>query len=96
MSLTRTTVYVDSDDLAIIKDAAAHGDFNEAEIIRLGVHLAALRVQRRKQPLELPTFSSGDPTSADRAEEYLAADFGNDPHKPPLSGEDARPWDRLQ
>ncbi|MPZ25302.1 MAG: ribbon-helix-helix protein, CopG family [Micromonosporaceae bacterium] len=42
MSLTRTTVYVDSEDLAVIKEGARRRGVPEAQIIREGVHLAAM------------------------------------------------------
>lgn len=74
MSLKRTMVYADPDDLAIIKEAAARTQMSEAEIIREGIHLAALRVRRRSEPLRLRRFASGDPTLADRVDEILADD----------------------
>lgn len=74
MSLKRTMVYADPDDLAIIKEAAARTQTSEAEIIREGIHLAALRVRRRSEPLRLRRFASGDPTLADRVDEILADD----------------------
>lgn len=45
MALKRTTVYVDVEDLAVIKEAAAREGVTEAEIIRAAVHLAALSKQ---------------------------------------------------
>ena len=41
MPLERMMVYADADDLAAIKDAAAHSGVSEAEIIRDAIHLAA-------------------------------------------------------
>ncbi|MBU3067408.1 CopG family transcriptional regulator [Nocardia sp. NEAU-G5] len=74
MPLERTTVYADADDLALIKDAAAHGDVSEIEIIRNAIHLAAMRVQRRSAPLHLRRFDSGDPAFAERVDAILAED----------------------
>jgi hypothetical protein len=42
MSLKRTTVYADADDLALIKEIAAGRAVPEAEIIREGIHLPAM------------------------------------------------------
>lgn len=42
MSLKRTNVYADEADLRAIKDIAARRGVSEAEIIREGIHLAAL------------------------------------------------------
>ncbi|WP_067548332.1 CopG family transcriptional regulator [Nocardia crassostreae] len=81
MALKRTMVYADADDLAVIKEAAARSNMSEAEIIRNAIHLAALRVQRRSEPLRLRRFSSGDPTLAERVDEYLADDFGGSEHR---------------
>lgn len=74
MPLERTIVYADTDDLAVIKDAASRSDASEAEIIREAIHLAAMRLRRRSEPLRLRRFASGDPTLAARAEEILSED----------------------
>ena len=42
MSLKRTNVYADSEDLALIKEIAARRGVPEAQIIREGIHLAAM------------------------------------------------------
>ncbi len=67
-------VYADPEDLATIKEAAARTQTSEAEIIRNAIHLAAMRVRRRSEPLRLRRFASGDPTLADRVDEILAED----------------------
>ncbi|WP_433726840.1 hypothetical protein ACQP0C_34375 [Nocardia sp. CA-129566] len=82
MTLKRTMVYAEASDLAAIKEAAAQSDVSEAEIIRNAIHLAALRVQRRSEPLRLRRFASGDPTLAERVDDYLADDFGRDTEHP--------------
>jgi hypothetical protein len=79
MPLKRTMVYADSDDLATTKDAAVRSNVSEAEIIRNAIHLAAMRVRRRSEPLRLRRFASGDPTLADRVDDILADGFGDDP-----------------
>ncbi|MEV6139546.1 CopG family transcriptional regulator [Nocardia sp. NPDC051990] len=82
MALKRTMVYAEASDLAVIKEAAARSNVSEAEIIRNAIHLAALRVQRRSEPLRLRRFASGDPTLAERVDDYLADDFGRDTEHP--------------
>ncbi|WP_067464171.1 ribbon-helix-helix domain-containing protein [Nocardia amamiensis] len=78
MPLERTFIYADADDLAVIKDAAERSGVSEAEIIREAVHLAAMRVRRRSQPLLLTRFASGDPTLAERIDDLSADGFGED------------------
>ncbi len=56
MSLKRTNVYADLEDLALIKQAAARQGVPEAEIIREGIHLAAMSTRVWDEPLEWPTF----------------------------------------
>ncbi|MET7278045.1 CopG family transcriptional regulator [Kribbella sp. NPDC005582] len=71
MSMKRTNVYADSEDLALIKEAARRRGISEAEIIREGIHLAAMANRVWDEPLDWPTFEgSGEPvTKADiRAE----------------------------
>ncbi|MBF6225648.1 hypothetical protein IU470_11105 [Nocardia abscessus] len=77
MPLKRTMVYADAEDLAVIKEAAAQSNVSEAEIIRNAIHLAAMRVRRRSEPLRLRRFASGDPTLAERVDDILADDFGD-------------------
>ncbi|WP_446223762.1 hypothetical protein ACTWPB_00335 [Nocardia sp. IBHARD005] len=47
MTLQCVVVYVEAQDLAIIKEAASSRAV-EVEIIREAIHLAAMRVRRRK------------------------------------------------
>jgi hypothetical protein len=67
MSLKRTNVYADAEDLARIKDAAARRGVPEAEIIREGIHLAAMSSRVWDEPMDWPTFD-GDGTPALRDE----------------------------
>ncbi|MEV6278353.1 CopG family transcriptional regulator [Nocardia sp. NPDC051832] len=78
MSLKRTMVYAEAEDLATIKEAAARCQVTEAEIIREAIHLAAMRVRRRSEPLRLRRFASGDPTLAERVDDILAEDGDKD------------------
>lgn len=64
MSMKRTSVYADPEDLALIKDAARRRGIPEAEIIREGIHLAAMANRVWDEPLDWPTFEgSGDPVT---------------------------------
>ncbi|MDX3236548.1 ribbon-helix-helix domain-containing protein [Streptomyces sp. ME03-5709C] len=56
MSMKRTNVYADPADLAIIKEAAARRGISEAEIIRQGIHLAAIANRVWDEPLFSRTF----------------------------------------
>lgn len=56
MSLKRTNVYADPDDLAMIKEIAARRGVPEAEIIREGIHLAAMSNRMWDDSLDWPTF----------------------------------------
>ena len=65
MSMKRTNVYADPEDLAMIKDASRRRGIPEAEIIREGIHLAAManRVWD-DEPLDWPTFEgTGEPVT---------------------------------
>jgi len=66
MSMKRTNVYADPEDLALIKDAARRRGIPEAEIIREGIHLAAMANRVWDEPVEWPTFDgSGEPLTKD-------------------------------
>lgn len=56
MTWKRTNVYADPEDLAIIKEAAKRRGISEAEIIRQGIHLAALAHRVWDEPLFSRTF----------------------------------------
>ncbi|MFI5781674.1 CopG family transcriptional regulator [Nocardia sp. NPDC051570] len=59
MSKRRTNVYADAADLDLIKEAARRRGVPEAEIIREGIHLAALANRVWDEPLDWPTFAGG-------------------------------------
>ncbi|WP_433757329.1 CopG family transcriptional regulator [Nocardia sp. CA-135398] len=66
MSMKRTNVYADPADLALIKQAAAARGISEAEIIRHGIHLAAMSTRVWTEPLNWPTFDGpGTPVTRD-------------------------------
>jgi hypothetical protein len=56
MSMKRTNVYADPEDLAIIKEAARRRGTSEAGIIRQGIHLAAMANRVWDEPLFSRTF----------------------------------------
>jgi ribbon-helix-helix CopG family protein len=62
MSMKRTNVYADPEDLAIIKEAAARRGISEAEIIRQGIHLAAMANRVWDEPLFSRTFEGSGRT----------------------------------
>ncbi|WP_435590593.1 ribbon-helix-helix protein, CopG family [Nocardia sp. bgisy118] len=74
MPLKRVVVYVDADDLATIEKAAENTQVSKPDIIRDAIHLAAMRMRRRSEPLRLRRFAGGDPTLTDRVDEILAED----------------------
>ncbi|WP_051941380.1 ribbon-helix-helix domain-containing protein [Phaeacidiphilus oryzae] len=56
MFMKRTNVYADPEDLEIIKEAARRRGISEAEIIREGIHLAAMANRVWDEPLFSRTF----------------------------------------
>ncbi|MHB9758251.1 ribbon-helix-helix domain-containing protein [Streptomyces sp. BYX5S] len=62
MSMKRTNVYADPEDLAIIKEAAKRRGISEAEIIRQGIHLAAMANRVWGEPLFSRTFEGSGRT----------------------------------
>ena len=62
MSMKRTNVYADPEDLAIIKEAAKRRGISEAEIIRQGIHLAAMANRVWDEPLFSRTFEGSGHT----------------------------------
>jgi hypothetical protein len=59
MSMQRTNVYADPDDLRVIKESAKRRGIPEAELIRAGIHLAAMANRVWDDPLDWPSFSGG-------------------------------------
>lgn len=67
MSMKRTNVYAESDDLELIKQAAARRGVPEAEILREGIRLAAMGARLWNEPLigEDETFDLGGPITGE-------------------------------
>jgi hypothetical protein len=73
MSLKRTNVYADAEDLALIKEISARRGVPEAQIIREGIHLAALSNRVWDGPFEWPSFDgTGEPATSDEVTETIA------------------------
>jgi hypothetical protein len=73
MSLKRTNVYADTDDLALIKEIAARRGVPEAEIIREGIHLAAMSNRVWDGSLDWPTFDgTGETATSNEVTEAVA------------------------
>ena len=72
MSLKRTNVYADADDLALIKEIAARRGVPEAQIIREGIHLAAMSNRVWDGAFDWPTFEgTGEPATRDEVTETV-------------------------
>ncbi|MGW2640852.1 ribbon-helix-helix domain-containing protein [Streptomyces sp. NPDC001348] len=72
MSMKRTNVYADPEDLAIIKEAAKRRGISEAEIIRQGIHLAAMANRVWDEPLFSRTFEGpGRPLSKSKVRDTV-------------------------
>jgi hypothetical protein len=73
MSLKRTNVYADGDDLGFIKGIAAKRGVPETEIIHEGVHLAAMSNRLWDKSLDWPSFDgSGEAATGDEVAEAVA------------------------
>jgi hypothetical protein len=78
MSLKRTNIYADPDDLALIKEIAAQRGVPEAEIIREGIHLAAMSNRVWDEPLDWPTFAGpGETVTSEHVTDEIARAVGN-------------------
>lgn len=65
MALKKTTVMVDEEDLALVKEAAAREGRPESEYFREAFHIAALRTRRWQADWDIPTLDFGGPVTAD-------------------------------
>lgn len=74
MSMKRTNVYADPEDLSIIKEAAARRGISEAEIIRQGIHLAAMANRVWDEPLFSRTFEGPGNTPSKEGVQDAVAD----------------------
>lgn len=65
LPLQRKTVYIDADDLTVIKEAAAREGTSAAEIIRQAVHRAAMSRRQWDEPFFSQTNTSVSDQVAD-------------------------------
>jgi hypothetical protein len=73
MSLKRTNVYADADDLELIKEIASRRGVSEAEIIREGIHLAAIGSRVWDDDFDWPAFDGpGTPATSDEVSRTIA------------------------
>jgi ribbon-helix-helix CopG family protein len=73
MNLKRTNVYADAEDLALIKEIAARRGVPEAEIIREGIHLAAMSNRVWDGPFNWPSFEgTGEPATSTEVTDAVA------------------------
>lgn len=79
MSRVRTNVYADPEDLALIKEAARRRGVSEAEIIREGIHLAAMANRVWDEPLFSRTFEGpGRTTTRNEVRDAVADSVGEE------------------
>lgn len=72
MALKKTTVMVDENDLALVKEAAAREGRPESEYFREAFHLAALRTRRWDEDWDIPSLDFGGPVTAEDIDHAVA------------------------
>lgn len=72
MSLQRTTVYAEAEDLAQIKRAAKRRGTSEAELIRAAIHQAALASREWREPFFDRTYGRSDKPVEEAREDWIA------------------------
>lgn len=73
MSLKRTSVYANAEDLEYIKEAAARLGVSQAAIIREGIHLVAMPSSSWDEPPAWPMFEgSGTAVFGDEVSRTVA------------------------
>jgi hypothetical protein len=72
MTLRKTTVMVDADDLELIKEAATREGRPESEYFREAFHIAAMRTRRWGDQWDIPTFDLGGPIREDDIKQAVA------------------------
>jgi len=68
---TKTSVYLESEQAARLKEAAAESGQSEADLIRQGIDLVLLRSRHIRRTRPWPSFDSGDPSFASGSKELL-------------------------
>jgi hypothetical protein len=72
LALRKTTVMVNEEDLALIKEAAAREGRPESEYFREAFHLAALRSRRWDGDWEIPILDFGGPVTAEEIDRAVS------------------------
>ena len=73
MSLKRTNVYADAADLVLIKEIATRRGVPEAQIIREGIHLAAMSNRVWDGAFDWPTFEgTGETVTSEEVTKTVA------------------------
>ncbi|MEU2606605.1 ribbon-helix-helix domain-containing protein [Streptomyces albus] len=72
MALKKTTVMVDEEDLALIKEAAAREGRPESEYFREAFHLAVLRSRRWDEDWDFPSLDFGGPVTAEEIDRTVS------------------------
>ncbi|MDT0344952.1 ribbon-helix-helix protein, CopG family [Streptomyces litchfieldiae] len=72
MALKKTTVMVDEEDLALIKEAAAREGRPESEYFREAFHLVALRTRRWDEEWDIPSLDFGRPVTAEKIDRAVS------------------------
>ncbi|WP_068063887.1 ribbon-helix-helix domain-containing protein [Nocardia xishanensis] len=73
---TKTSVYLESQQAARLKQAAEESGRSEADLIREGIDLVLLRTQKVSRSRPWPSFDSGDPNFAASSEDLLGEAYG--------------------
>lgn len=73
---TKTSVYLESQQAARLKQVAEESGRSEADLIREGIDLVLLRTQKVRRTRPWPSFDSGDPSFAADSEESLGEAYG--------------------
>ncbi|TDC66347.1 ribbon-helix-helix protein, CopG family [Streptomyces hainanensis] len=72
MALKKTTVMVDEEDLALIKEAAAREGRPESEYFREAFHLVALRSRRWDEEWDIPRLDFGGPVTSEEIDRAVS------------------------
>ncbi|MQY27634.1 ribbon-helix-helix domain-containing protein [Nocardia aurantia] len=71
MVMKKTTVMVDEEDLALLKQAAAREGRSESEYLREAFHLVAQRARRWSEDWDIPVVDFGRPISAEEVHQTV-------------------------
>ncbi|APA95649.1 ribbon-helix-helix domain-containing protein [Nocardia seriolae] len=72
----KTSVYLEPEQAARLKEAAEAAGRSEADLIREGIELVLLRSHRVRRTRPWPSFDSGDPGFAAAGEDLLGGAYG--------------------